>query len=94
MPKMAHYLISYDLHKQRNYQPVWDKLEAWGAVRLLESLWVVTRNSTANQIRDDLKAAIDSDDSIAILELKSGSGWSTWNARKSGIDWLKKNILA
>lgn len=44
---MAHYIISYDLHKQRTYEPVWKALESWGAVRLLESLWVVTLNNGA-----------------------------------------------
>ena len=32
---MAHFVISYDLHNQRTYKPVWDTLESWGAVRLL-----------------------------------------------------------
>jgi CRISPR/Cas system-associated endoribonuclease Cas2 len=89
---MAHFIISYDLHHQRHYQPVWDKLESWGAVRLLESLWVATLNNTAAQVRDALKAVADNDDSVAVIELKGGSGWATSNARKSGVDWLKANI--
>ena len=40
---MAHFIVSYDLHNQRNYKPVWDRLESWGAVRLLESLWATMR---------------------------------------------------
>ena len=32
---MAHFIISYDLHHERHYQPVWNLLESWGAVRLL-----------------------------------------------------------
>ena len=91
---MAHYIASYDLHNQRTYQPVWDELEAMGATRLLESLWVVTSNQTASQIRDRLQAAADNDDSIAIVELKLGSHWATSLARKAGVDWLKRNILA
>jgi hypothetical protein len=89
---MAHFIISYDLHHQRHYQPVWDKLESWGAVRLLESLWVATLNNTAGQVRDALQGVVDGDDSIAVIELKVGSGWGTYNARKAGVDWLKSKI--
>ena len=42
--------------------------------------------------RDALKAVADNDDSVAVIELKGGSGWATSNARKSGVDWLKANI--
>lgn len=91
---MAHLVISYDLHQQRAYKPVWDYLEGIGAVRLLESLWVVTTSKTPAMVRDDLKAKGDSDDSFAVLELKSGSGWATINAKAAGVAWLRANILA
>ena len=91
---MAHFIISYDLHKQRNYQPVWDLLESWGAVRLLESLWVVTLPNKASHIRDAVKDAADDDDSVAVVELKAGSGWAASKAKKEGVAWLRQNILA
>jgi hypothetical protein len=91
---VAHYIISYDLHNQRHYQPVWDKLGGCGAVRLLESLWVVALNDSASAIRDALEAVADGDDSIAVIELKAGSNWSTRNARKGGIEWLKAKIAS
>lgn len=89
---MAHFIISYDLHYQRHYQPVWDLLKSWGAVRLLESLWVVTRNDSVGTLRDALKNVADSDDSVAVIELKPGSEWASQNARQEGIDWLSRNI--
>lgn len=89
---MAHFIISYDLHNQRTYQPVWNLLEKWGAVRLLESLWVVTLGNTAAEVRDALNQVIDNDDSVALVELKTGSGWATMRARQPGIAWLKRNI--
>ena len=91
---MAHYMISYDLHNLRTYKPVWDKLKSCGAVRLLESLWLLTSNSNAVDLRDALKAVIDGDDSIAIIELKAGSFWADLRAKDAGVDWLRKNILA
>lgn len=89
---MAHYIVSYDLHNQRTYEPVWAKLESWGATRLLESLWVVTSSKASGVLREELASAMDSDDSCAIVELKTGSEWSTRRAQKAGVDWLTRNI--
>jgi hypothetical protein len=91
---MAQYIASYDLHLVRNYHPVWTKLEGWGATRLLESLWVFTSNLSVGQIRDELRAAGDNDDSFAVIELKAGSLWGTEKARTPGVQWLQRNILA
>lgn len=89
---MAHYVISYDLHKQRTYEPVWTLLEGWGAVRLLESLWLLTINAGAGAVREALQGAADSDDSVAVIELKLGSEWSSIRAKQAGVDWLTTNI--
>lgn len=91
---MANFVISYDLHNQRTYPQAWQKLEGWGAVRLLESLWVVTLNNTASEVRDALKAVVDSDDSIAVVEIKKGSGWAAVRAKKEGVAWLREKVLA
>jgi len=90
---MAFYVASYDLHNQRHYQPVWAALESMGATRLLESLWVLTSNLTAAQIRDTLKQAADNDDSVAVVELKSGSNWACSRAKERGVAWLRQNIM-
>lgn len=89
---MAHFVVSYDLHKQRTYEPVWERLESWGAVRLLESLWLVSLNNTASDLRDSLKEVMDADDSAAVIELKTGSDWATRCALRPGTDWLKNNL--
>lgn len=91
---MAFYIASYDLHNQRHYQPVWTALETMGATRLLESLWVLTSNLTATQVRDKLKAAADNDDSVAVIELKPGSYWAASRAKDPGVAWLRQNITA
>ena len=90
---MAHFAVSYDLHNQRTYPPVWRLLESWGAVRLLESYWVLTIESTAPALRDALQRVIDNDDSVAVIELKTGSGWACVRAKSDGVEWLRKNIL-
>ena len=91
---MAKFMVSYDLHNSRTYEPVWKALEFWGAVRLLELVWLVSLNSTASEVRDSLQKVIDGDDLIAVLELKEGSFWATLHAKAEGISWLKKNILS
>ena len=88
---MAHFIISYDLRKQRNYQPLWDKLNSWGAVRLLESLWVVSMNSTAAAIRDALKSVVDDDDGIAVLEFTARTMWACFKAKDAGVNWLRSH---
>ena len=89
---MALFAVSYDLHNQRTYPPVWQKLEGWNAVRLLESLWLVTLNATAAQVRDALTTATDKDDSIAVIELEAESDWACLRARDTGVAWLKKHM--
>lgn len=89
---MASFLISYDLHKVRNYQPLYDKLDEWGAVRLLESVWLANMTGTAGAIRDVLAGLGDDDDSFAVIELKKGSRWATRRAKKSGNDFLRANL--
>lgn len=90
---MQHFIISYDLHRQRTYEPVWEMLEGWGAVRLLESLWVVTTSKGgAGEIRTALQAVIDNDDSLTVIELKAGSQWSAIRAKLAGTAWLSANI--
>jgi hypothetical protein len=91
---MAHFGISYDLHNRRTYEPLWRLLESWGAVRLLESYWIVTLPNTAAQVRDALQKVVDSDDSLAIVELKAGSDWACRLAKPDGVAWLRKNIRA
>jgi hypothetical protein len=90
---MAKYLISYDYHKIKNYQPLYDQLTAWKAAKLLESVWLVNLKGTATAVRNALQAVADADDSFAIIELQEGSDWATTKGvKKPGVEWLKKNI--
>ncbi|MBL28927.1 MAG: SinR [Rhodospirillaceae bacterium] len=90
---MAHYLVSYDLRKNRNYVDLWQKLEGWRGARILESLWLVSLNQTASDVRDALHATVDDDDRLVVIELKNGSGWACRHAMPEGVKWLQKNIL-
>lgn len=86
---MAHFLVSYDLHKRREYQPLWRQLNTWGAKKILESLWGVDLTGTAQQVRDILVKLLDDDDSVVVIELPRGIGWATTHAKPEGTGWLR-----
>ena len=87
------YLISYDQHKDRNYQPIWNLLKNAGAVRLLESFWVVTAPGNCAAIRDEIKRVTRNEDSIVVIEIPAGTDWATWSAQPAGVNWLSEQIL-
>lgn len=86
---MPHFLITYDLRKVRNYQPLYDALNNWKAVRLLESVWLVDLKGPAQTVRDLLAQFIDRDDGIAVLELRPGFDWATLRVTNAANAWLK-----
>jgi hypothetical protein len=78
---MALYFLDYDLRKQRNYQPLYDELAKFNALRLLESSWCFKRiNTTTKDLRDHFKQFIDSDDGLWVAEV---TDWATWRALKT-----------
>ncbi|WP_341915784.1 hypothetical protein [Ferrovibrio terrae] len=91
---MAFFVVSYDLHKSRDYEGIITALTGHSGVRLLESFWLISLNNTASQVRDWLKAQVDSDDSLAVIELKAGSDWAGLRTKEDGITWLRQNIKA
>jgi len=91
---MALFAVSYDLHNQRNYAPVHAALTEHGGAKLLESLWLIELSNTASQVRDWLKEQVDGDDSVAVVELKSGSGWAGLRSRDAGVKWLREHLKA
>lgn len=75
---MAVFLVSYDLRKPtRDYQPLYDRLKAWKAIRPLESVWIINWDTSAAKIRDDLKAHIDANDGLLVTKLAAEAAWST-----------------
>lgn len=50
---MALYFLSYDLRKKRDYQKLYDELNRFKAVKILESLYCFNRyNTNAKDLRD------------------------------------------
>lgn len=91
---MALYMISYDLHLHRDYQPVYELMAEWQARRLLESLWLAELRGPAETVRDILAQRLDADDSIAVIEIKPGAQWGSRLAQPDGIAWLRHHLPA
>lgn len=87
---MPCYLISYDLLKSRNYEPLYAAIKAYGTwAHIHESVWAVVTSNSAVQIRDDLLRHVDADDRIFVV--KSGSE-AAWRGVICKSEWLKENI--
>lgn len=74
---MPLYFLTYDLRNNRNYQKLYDELESFKAIRVLESTWCFKRiNTSASNLRDHFKKFIDSDDALLVAE---STAWATVN---------------
>lgn len=72
---MALYFVTYDLRNSRRYQALYDELENFSAVRILESTWCFNRlNTTAKELREHFAQFIDSDDGFVVSEV---TGWAS-----------------
>jgi hypothetical protein len=78
---MALYFLDYDLRKQRNYQPLYDELARFKAVRMLESSWCFhVNNSTAAEVRDHFRRFIDTDDGLVVGAV---TDWATVGVKQT-----------
>ncbi|HET6388102.1 hypothetical protein [Hyphomicrobium sp.] len=74
---MSKMLASYDLRKPgRNYQPLYARLDAWGAKRVLESVWILTANASPEEVGNDLLAYMDVSDGLLVVGLDGSAAWS------------------
>ena len=77
------YLISYDLRKpDRDYQKLWDALDAMKAEPVLDSQWIAKRTKTSvEKLRDHFKKVIDSNDRLLVVCLDSDD-WAGFNLKR------------
>lgn len=90
--EMAQFLITYDNHPPRNYTLLYQLMASWNAVRLAESVWLANLKGPASEIRDIVASRLQSNDTVAVLELKHGSDWATVNVNPAANAWLSNNI--
>lgn len=87
---MTAFAISYDLHKVRNYGPLIEALKKQGAVKALESMWLMSTTWSSSQVRDWVQKFVDDDDSYIVIQI--GPDWASRNLSKEAIDWLRANL--
>jgi len=86
------YLITYDLHKRRNYAPLYTLMASWNAVRLTESLWLANLIGPAETVRNIVAGTLDNDDTVAVLEVKQGTDWATLRVSAAANAFLSAYI--
>jgi hypothetical protein len=89
---MTNYFITYDLHKRRNYESLYQLLASWRAVRLTESDWLAVLNGSAEVIRDMVLRHLDTDDTVAVIEVPKNSDWATRRVSAAANAFLSTNV--
>lgn len=89
---MAVHIVTYDLMKQgQNYTCITKKLESypthWHAQG---SVWFIETPQTASQVRDGLKACLDSNDKLIVARLSGEAAWAGYGDDVSR--WLKARL--
>lgn len=81
-------LIAYDLRAPgRNYQPVYDYLQAHSQwCHLQESVWLVRTSLNASQIRDALRQLVDDNDHLATFVV-TGDDWAA-SSDQERLNWM------
>lgn len=88
---MASFVVTYDAHKVRNYNELYEAMKQNDGVRLAESVWGVELNNTVSEVRDWARGLLDDDDTIVVIQLKPKLSWATRKASKEANDWLKEH---
>lgn len=66
---MVKYFISYDLRNNRDYQKLYDELNKFKAVQVLESLYCFKyKDDQTEELRDHFSKFIDNDDGMIIIK--------------------------
>lgn len=89
---MGYLVIGCDPSEGSASGPVEGALHSWGAVRLLDSLWLLETPLDANYVRSALEDVVDGQDPVAVVALQPGSDWSVSDSSSAGSDWLRSNI--
>lgn len=88
-------MVSYDLHKPvKDYPRLLEKLRSYGTFwHHLDSLWIVKSGDSATQMRDALKAYVDSDDELLVVNI-SNDAWASLGFTDKATTWLREHLCA
>ncbi|MCA8349177.1 hypothetical protein [Burkholderia cepacia] len=91
---MAVYFIGYDLTRKQfqNYENLIDAIKAYGVYwGNLDSTWLIETGQSSDQIRDNLRRHIHSDDRLLVVRVQHDAAWcGSFGAKAS--DWLKTTL--
>lgn len=90
--EMSRILISYDLIKpDKNYSKLSDHLESYeNYKRILESVWLIITDLTAQEVRDAADDYIDQDDQIFVVDITGKA--TAWRHLPDNVaTWIKSN---
>lgn len=88
---MAIWVVSYDLRAPgRNYAVLYEQLKSVPYAHVLESFWLIETDGPATRIRDALKAHMDANDGIAVIEFTKDADWAFSGVNQASLDWVKK----
>jgi len=74
---MGLFFINYDLRKERNYKKLYDELQRFNAVRILDSCWCFKlANTNAKSLRNYFRRLIDSNDGLIVSRV---GDWASMN---------------
>lgn len=70
-------IVSYDLHKpEKNYEGLIQKIRSYGKwAKLGGSAYLIITSQTVTQVRDNLSALIDADDSLFVGTCPVPAAW-------------------
>ncbi len=88
---MTCYIISYDLRApNRDYDSLYTAIKQYSRwARINESVWAVVTDSSAMQIRDNLKSQMDGNDRLFVIKSGVEAAWSNAICKNQ---WLKENL--
>ena len=84
---MALFVVSYDLVARKDYPTLTERLEEMNSVRALASMWLVDVDSTAEEVKNNLRGYIDEDDRLMVIEFSERPKWTL--ALKGTRQWVK-----
>ena len=83
---MSTYLVTYDLRQpEKNYSRLFNVLEKYDHERVLKSVWLVSSNESAEQIRNHLAQYIDGNDQLLVI---AAGIWAGQNLSTLTNAWL------
>lgn len=89
---MQQFLITYDNTSPRDYRRLYELMAQWQAVRLAQSVWLVSLNGSAAAVRDAVRSTLETNDTVAVLQMARGAEWATWRVNQAASTWLGANI--